>query len=1146
MKAITNLTPMTGMIRSSCLLTVIAAGISCSAMGQSFNQNFIRVRTPRTNITTESQLETQAATKESVETSIQYFDGLGKPIQTVQKQGSSSGMDIVQPAIYDPYGREAQKYLPYAATTSDGSYKTDAFTAGAGVLKFYNPTGTGTSGTQQAIGIGLVVNPVPFAQTGFEPSPLNRVIEQGAPGTPWQVVAGGAGHTVKIAYTTNNANSYAADPVNGNAAALYTVTINSTDQSRTLVPGGYYTAGMLYVTITKDENWVSGRFGTAEEYKDKEGRVVLKRVYNNDPTTPVLSTYYVYDDFGNLAFVLPPAANGDAAATISQPTLDNYCYQYRYDSRNRLTEKKIPGKGWEFMVYNKLDQVTFTQDANQRAAAIQVWTYIQYDALGRQVITGIWSSAGATGSAGDANISIPSRALEQWLVTWQAGQTTLWLTRDNTTTTGYAAVNPQGTVLTVSYYDNYNFTGNPYGPWDSTDLTNPTGLLTATKTTVLNPDGTYGPALWAVHYYDVRSREVQTSQQHYKGGAASYNTGNYDVFQNTYNFDNTLYLCSRFHYVAGVQTLKVANAYYYDHMSRRIQNWEAITVGSNTPTPGLLLSQVDYNEIGQVKAKHLHQNSSSVFIQDINYTYNERGWLNGINTPAAVSATQLFGEQLQYDAGTAPQYNGNISGMTWQTKVPAGYGLLQGQQGYAYTYDKLNRLMQANYTTPGSVGKFNEQVLAYDVMGNIKHLTRTNSTTAGAYLNDLTYDYTTSGAGNKLWGVTDAGTAAQGGTYLYDGNGNAITDTRNHITTIKYNLLNLPAAITRTAGNISYSYDAAGRKLEKIAGSTTRDYITGIEYNNGVIESVATEEGRATPNGALYNYEYYLKDHLGNTRAAVKQDGTITQVQDYYAFGLDMGLSYSLNPPNQYKYNGKEMQLETGAYDYGARFYDPVIARWTTIDPLADRMRLSSPYAYVYGNPVSLVDVNGKWPKWIHHRIIQEAFQGILPQSEINKLMAASDETDAPKNQTAANDRKHYMAQPGQSPADAAADAEAFIQSQQDLYLSATTDDVALAELGAGMHTLMDKTSPAHNGKNGPKPWAGNFGSNIVFGFYHFWAEANIFHLSEKRVQEAVNNLRLYYVASVVKKAIITIGPIVGVIIPNPKPNPNPQVPQSQ
>ncbi|CAM6054699.1 unnamed protein product [Sphagnum tenellum] len=230
----------------------------------------------------------------------------------------------------------------------------------------------------------------------------------------------------------------------------------------------------------------------------------------------------------------------------------------------------------------------------------------------------------------------------------------------------------------------------------------------------------------------------------------------------------------------------------------------------------------------------------------------------------------------------------------FQQHYLGGLGLTQSQESYAFTYDGINRLTLSSYTTPGALGKFNEALHR--------------------------------GAGNQLYGVADAGTATQSGTYTYDPNGNVLTDTRNQITNIQYNLLNLPQNVTRTPGNMTYLYDANGTKLEKVSGGIIRDYIEGIEYNNGTIEFIGTEEGRAIPiGGGSYSYEYYLKDHLGNTRAAVKDDGSIVQVQDYYAFGLEMnpGNSLSPSPPNQYLYNKKELQEELGQYDYGARFYDP-------------------------------------------------------------------------------------------------------------------------------------------------------------------------------------------------------------------------------
>lgn len=872
------------------------------------NQNYIVTSTPRKAM---GAFSISGLSSCDMMQTVQYFDGLGRPLQTVQVKGSTANKDVIQPIVYDQFGREAQKYLPYAAQgTADGSYKSNA-TSDQGAF-FSSPPGT--SG----------VSPIssPYSITNFEPSPLNRVIEQGAPGAVWQPAANNtSGHTNKVDYTTNNTTTLS-DINNSYLAALYTVTINS-DQSRTLnrANGASYAAGQLDVTISKNENWVSGKVGTTEEYKDNEGHVVLKRAFNQAGTAvQVLSTYYVYDDLGNLAFVLPPNSNADNVVPV-QDVLDNVCYQYRYDQRNRLTEKKLPGKGWEFMVYNTLNQVIFAQDANQRAQTPQVWTYTQYDAMGRVVITGLWGSSGADGSAGDMNISTPNHALKNWLINWAEAQNTLWLSPDGTTPTGYSNIDPRGTVLQVNYYDNYNNMPNlPTGYQVTNGVSTMTkGLLTASKTAVLNNPSDY---LWTVHYYDDLGREIRTYQQHYLGGTA--NASNFDVVLNTYNFNDQVIATNRRHFttaLSGTPKLTINNTYNYDHMGRKIQTLEQIGGGAN-----VLLSQTDYNEIGQVQTKHLHSATGAApFLQNIAYTYNERGWLKSSTSP-------LFAMQLTYNNGNSAPFNGNISNQTWQIQNGTS-------KTYNYSYDALNRL------TAGISGEgYNEQGIDYDLAGNIQHLTRQS--------NAYTYAYT----GNQLQSVSGLTT----GTYQYDPNGNVKFDARTQ-KNITYNLLNLPQSITATGFNLSYTYDAVGQKLRKNNGATATDYINGIQYENGNIIFIQTEEGRAINSGGNYLYEYSLTDHLGNSRLSFDQNSAtaIKQQDDYYPFGMEISRGTTVSPKNEYLYNKKELQEELGQYDYGARFYDPVIARWTSVDPLAEISRRWSPYNYVMNNPIRNIDPDG-------------------------------------------------------------------------------------------------------------------------------------------------------------------------------------------
>lgn len=134
-------------------------------------------------------------------------------------------------------------------------------------------------------------------------------------------------------------------------------------------------------------------------------------------------------------------------------------------------------------------------------------------------------------------------------------------------------------------------------------------------------------------------------------------------------------------------------------------------------------------------------------------------------------------------------------------------------------------------------------------------------------------------------------------------------------------------------------------KLRKQFGSSmNNDYIAGIHYEGGSFVFASTEIGRVIKNGSgadpLYSYEYALTDHLGNGRVYFDINNGIArkiQEMDYYPFGLSAQIGSLFGTENKYQYNGKEKQDQEKMFDFGARFYDPVIGRWNVIDPLAEK-----------------------------------------------------------------------------------------------------------------------------------------------------------------------------------------------------------------
>lgn len=834
-----------------------------------------------------------------VASSISFFDGLGRQLQNIKVAASENGYDIVRAFEYDENGREKIKYLPYADINGGiGDYKEFALNKNHGAMKFYNPPGT--SGSQQSSGI--IRTPNPYSETVFEPSPLNRTIEQGFPGADWQIQSG---HTNKVAYDFNEPNEVKLWTVNGSAC----------------ISNGFFTENELFKTVTKDENWIEGKGGTQEEFKDKSGRTVLKKVWLDE--TNAASTYYLYDDFENLRYVLPPGVTGNAFEE-GDSQFNAYIYAYHYDKKQRLTEKKIPGKGWEEMVYNAVNQLVLKRDAKQKLN--NKWNFFKYDVMGRDILSGLLSSS-------DSRTAWQNRLDTD-------SQHPLWESRDNlnanNSETGYTAnslpaqndLNATYTIdryLNIKYYDDYLFHGSTVSTGTHTSRTR--GLLTGERTNILNS----ATMLLTTVYFDEKGNPIKKTEQNHLGGS--------DVSELSYAFTGSVTSSYKTH-TAGNNLTTISNTYSYDRLGRKT------SVAQNINQKGwVIVSKYDYNDIGQLKTKFIHSvDNGTTFLQKTDYSYNERGWLRSSNADKFKQTLNYVPSELQN--GAQANYNGNISQQIY-------FGDHSGQRSFNYSYDKLNRLENSVYSN----GSLLNEKLSYDIMGNILSLER------GTSGNPIIYQYEENNKSNKLSNVS----GGLSGGFVYDTNGNLIEDgTKNGTAYLTYNDLNLPSTVTGST-SATYTYDAGGKKLHSAQGNFERDYINEINYQNGILSFIITEEGKAVRIGTTddYRYEYNLKDHLGNIRVSIDDQGNNTarviQENEYYAFGMVKPGGYLFGDKNNYLYNGKELLEVLGEFDYGARFYNPVIGRFNVVDRFAEKYDPLTPYSYTANNPINFLDHNGDY-----------------------------------------------------------------------------------------------------------------------------------------------------------------------------------------
>ncbi len=525
---------------------------------------------------------------------IVYYDGLGRPKQSVAIRAGGNREDLVIPILYDPLGRQPKEFLPLPLIENNGVFNSNTTVGGEpGVtknLEDYYQTKFSNDLPQGFIP-GVILNP--YSEKRFENSPLNRVMEQAAPGEDWRLLPTlDVDHTIKFDYQTNAAEDY---------VIRFTVSFTNDDPSQPNLEDqqGYYPPNHLYKTVTKDENWeprqTNVKNHTTEEFRDKLGRVVLKRTFDNG----WLDTYYVYDDFGNLTYVIPPLVdknNND----VSPDELNKLCYQYKYDYRNRLVWKKIPGKDYETILYNVLNRPVLTQDANMREDNPNKYLFTKYDGLGRVAYTGFYTASISKQSIEDSLQSKTPASISEIQKTTAQGPIQIGDTQVYYTNSSFPYDNLQ--VLTINYYDQY------------VDYTVPgnNGLLLPIiiydqKTTENISVGTTTKGLPTVGKVRILGTNEWTTS------LTAYDSRGRAIYSDSYNeyLDSRDILHSNLDLITGrpIETftvhkkgtgpaINIFDYFTYDHMGRLLSQKQKI---DNSPLQ--LIAENHYDELGQLLRK---------------------------------------------------------------------------------------------------------------------------------------------------------------------------------------------------------------------------------------------------------------------------------------------------------------------------------------------------------------------------------------------------------------------------------------------------------------------------------------------------------------------------------------------------------------
>lgn len=856
----------------------------------------------------------------------QYSDGLGRTIGEV-KQGHTSkeGADLITAVLYDKMGRPSRQFEPFANYGGGGAWVEPGAEVG-------------------------------YTETQYSKDPLGRV-----------------------ATTQHSDWSYPTTTSYGSNETVITDPL-----------GTVYNADELFVIEVTDG---SGR--KTRTYRDKLQRVVLSKLVAEEGSgEPTVETFTSYDDKARITTVFPPGTDNSSSS-------DNLIFRYNYDGADNVTFKKVPDSYATTISYDDRQLPIFTAGPNLPDG--YTFAASVYDEYGRLV------------QAGFGKGEVPETMLEE---VWQQDRMIKNVYGTQQTVLGkvvggdvrlLSASGLSGDARFLSFANDYDDYGrlNTKSSNHHLDIADSLAIVTqysydyadnviktvvnrlvaeqqveTVSETAIDHAGRLTDQWHQVSIDGVVGRRTHVSRTAYtdKDQVATLKLGKFrqEWLQTVdYSYRENGWLAAINEVGQNDDDLFAMKLMYDSPTSRsrgvRQLDGNIAAIEISTKSGAYFGQGFDYDYQGRLETSLFTDFENSAHSDRYNtaYNYDVRGNMETITRSGKYGTGDNISygtiDQLTFTPGVNTNRFSAIEDIA--TDGPeAGFAAYSSEQ-YQFDGETGNLIYDPS----------RKYVLAYNYLNLPNRFT---------YANGSQMQMLYAADGNKLAELTlnaagDTVTRRDyiNGTEYVDGiltilhhqNGiarpidsiGAPCPEALHVSSVapQPNVQNYGAAEVTVSAQLepahSYSF----------LGENTVTLLPG--FSSGIGNSV-TIDSEPCSSSKLVNYSYYIADHLGNNRvlfADLEGDGVVEEADiisehHYYPFGMEIQGEWSLSiGDDRYRYNGKELNEELGLYDYGARWYDPAIGRWTSVDPMADKMASWSPYNYTFNNPIKLIDPDGTVPQ---------------------------------------------------------------------------------------------------------------------------------------------------------------------------------------